>query len=460
MQISKIKLNSYLHFAPGLEIDLTYPLGHPKQGQPLEKVCFLGQSATGKTTLLNLIKCCVCDPGQINLSAVDKSALVSGGVELVYKLDGKHYSKVSAGEFQFEHFDRSDYDNPKKIDYVKPFEETLDFLRLKQCSPFLINFPFCVVVPETLNEGRVLNPNTGSLESIPMGDKQVWDFDHATITTVWNIVFNQVESYVKEHRSQQADSFSQITSRPEEAASIITKFKAWETAHPNPIKELSERCLSRILANFNLEIETDLQFYNNSSPPSGRMHIIIKSKATGREIPYDFLSTGTKQIMLTAIPLFYLHPRNTIILFDQPETSLYPNIQCMLPDAYLKTAPNNNQFFFATHSPVIASSFEPWEIVELKFDKNGWIYRKPYFSGKRHMGNYEIKPKSLRWDSAYRILFDVPDDGNEERATKLMELASLQKRIEGTSDLQKKRSLFQQYETLANELDWQIKANA
>ena len=56
MKITKIYLKEYLHFKNDLEIDLTYPVGHKKAGKPLEKVCFIGQSATGKTTLLNLIK--------------------------------------------------------------------------------------------------------------------------------------------------------------------------------------------------------------------------------------------------------------------------------------------------------------------------------------------------------------------------------------------------------------------
>lgn len=42
-------------FQPGQNLDLTYPLGHPKAGQPLDKVCLIGQSATGKTQLMRLM---------------------------------------------------------------------------------------------------------------------------------------------------------------------------------------------------------------------------------------------------------------------------------------------------------------------------------------------------------------------------------------------------------------------
>src|SRR5437870_5588499 len=119
MKITKIKLGSYLHFEPGLEIDLTYPLGHAKAGRPLQKVCILGQSGTGKTALLNVIKCCVCEDKDFNKTGIDKSAFMKDGIELFYRLNNTLYSKVSAGDLQFTHVDHSDPNNPKEISYPK-----------------------------------------------------------------------------------------------------------------------------------------------------------------------------------------------------------------------------------------------------------------------------------------------------------------------------------------------------
>ena len=57
-------------------------------------------------------------------------------------------------------------------------------------------------------------------------------------------------------------------------------------------------------------------------------------------------------------------------MFDEVENSLFPDIQRIIIDHYTKLAPNN-QFFYATHSPIIASSFEPCERFILYFDNEG-----------------------------------------------------------------------------------------
>lgn len=55
MKITQLRLDNFQQFNP-LTLNFTYPEGHEKAGQPLDKICFIGQSGTGKTTLLNLIQ--------------------------------------------------------------------------------------------------------------------------------------------------------------------------------------------------------------------------------------------------------------------------------------------------------------------------------------------------------------------------------------------------------------------
>ena len=54
MKISKIIIPNFQQFK-NFQLDLTYPENHEKAGQPLDKVCFIGRNATGKTTLLEIL---------------------------------------------------------------------------------------------------------------------------------------------------------------------------------------------------------------------------------------------------------------------------------------------------------------------------------------------------------------------------------------------------------------------
>ena len=53
MKISKLHIDQFRHLE-NLDFDFTYQSGDRK-GQPLDKICFIGQSATGKTSLLELL---------------------------------------------------------------------------------------------------------------------------------------------------------------------------------------------------------------------------------------------------------------------------------------------------------------------------------------------------------------------------------------------------------------------
>ena len=57
MKISKLHIDQFRHLE-NLDFDFTYPEDFhivEKRGKVLDKICFIGQSATGKTGLLELI---------------------------------------------------------------------------------------------------------------------------------------------------------------------------------------------------------------------------------------------------------------------------------------------------------------------------------------------------------------------------------------------------------------------
>jgi hypothetical protein len=99
----------------------------------------------------------------------------------------------------------------------------------------------------------------------------------------------------------------------------------------------------------------------------------------------------------------------------------------------------NNQLIMATHSPLIASSFEPWEVVELKFDENNQIYREKYYEGENHVDNYTLDPLMLTWTCILTNIFNLKEDSNFSfREKKLMEYAMLKGEIKLMDDGEEK----------------------
>jgi GTPase SAR1 family protein len=456
MKITEITLKSCLNFQKDLIIDLTYPLGHTKAGEPLEKICFIGQSGTGKTSLLNLIKFFSYDRNSISNDIISKE-LINSNVEIKYKWDHRFFSKSFIND-EFHYFENGEVQGQEFTQFIRS--------HLRDCKPWLINFPFNVVENAQMQSRAAINKDIKPIDrfSPPQGiidieskkekakNVDIWDFSQINIFEIWDIIFEEINLYKNKFFPERNKFISNVVADVKNAEKYLVEFNEWKQENFNPIKALADDCLNEILASFNLEINSELDFENELDYEL----IQVRQKNNENAVPYQFLSTGTKQVMLTSIPLYFLKPSNCIILFDQLETSLYPNIQYSLPDTYQKKmAPANNQFFYATHSPVVASSFEPWEIVELKFNTNdGFVGRKEYFKDERRVDNYFINPQLMRWDSSYKLLFDLPHASNEERNDKLVELSMLEKKIMKEENVQAKNELYVKYKILAQQLDW------
>lgn len=84
---------------------------------------------------------------------------------------------------------------------------------------------------------------------------------------------------------------------------------------------------------------------------------ILFSNDTSEEIMFDDLSTGEQQLFLRALSLKMMNLKDSIILIDEPETSLHPNWQNHILRVYQNISKvGDNQLIIATHSPQIISS--------------------------------------------------------------------------------------------------------
>jgi len=241
------------------------------------------------------------------------------------------------------------------------------------------------------------------------------------------------------------------------------KIEEWKKSHKNPLEEL-DKFLKPIFSKFYLRVKTEPDNYDEIKfIPIESLSFNENKEAVKTAVQTQFLSSGTQQILSRTVPLFALKPKHTIILIDEPENSLYPNIQKEFIDFITQESWNEGektcQFFFATHSPTIASSFDPWEIVELQFNADGKVEQKQYYEGERHVDNYKIHPKYLRWDKILTQVFDIESEGDEERQKQLYELAKIQSKIDynkKNGNKEKLDELLDAFKKLAEKLQWDI----
>lgn len=376
MKITGIDIGEYRQFK-NIKFDFTYPEGHPKAGQPLEKVCFIGQSGTGKTTLLNIIWNLITPlqkweqfninqgylalAKELNNSSPEilgdiayttrfgnQTVNFEGKVLLSLDTNKEHFSISLIDKYAINHI-AEDYTGKLGIFIKESIARESDaFLFDQKDQPQ--TFSDLVKTDTQIDKEKAIYDNrinsAGLKKAISLGDMQ-------SLST-WQYLLREIIDY-DELSIRQIKKIIQDTPK----SKLTDELQKWIAA--NPRFELAEKCLNPILDKLFLELDTE-----ESSVP-----ISIRIKH-GIRINSSHLSTGTRQLLATAIPIYKFDTTDTVILFDEPERSLFPDIQRDLVSYYTSLAPNA-QFFFATHSPIIASAFDPCERFILYFDENGEV---------------------------------------------------------------------------------------
>ncbi|MEM9846990.1 MAG: AAA family ATPase [Bacteroidota bacterium] len=434
MKISKINIHNYFQFQD-LELDLTYPKGHEKEGQALDKVCLIGQSGTGKTTLLELVKTLILSITRKKIFHFDINSEINTKIpDIFLSLKPKNVELENLTIRWKDSLDhgRWEYDQ-------QPKESILNLLLYFPAS--ISNF--------VITSGGILKADNEI--------KDFFYFDKSSLEYLWNRSSGELGRY----QLDEADYRVKLTRQAEREKKIIDfaqLMERWKVNNPNPLEKIAQECLNPLLNRFHLAVQTEIEDYRNAK------FLQIRSLQNGNIIPYEKLSSGTRQILYTAFPIYQLLEENSIILMDEPENSLYPDMQQEIIQYYTSfDKEKKSQFFFATHSPIIASAFEPWEIVELKFKPDGTIYRELYYEGENHVDNYHTDPRYLRWDSILTKVFDLKTEGNERfRSEKLMDYSMLKREIEALekegqlkNPSKKTKEIIRKFEKAGELLDWE-----
>ncbi len=434
MKISRFKISNGFQF-DNFEVNLTYPKGHEKEGQPLDKVCFIGQSGTGKTTILEELWL----SREIEFNLKKRTTTISKN----FKVNIQNHDT----EFKIEHTENKRFqENNFFIDGSKTSSENSEWNNLSHIKNLLLYFP----EKSHFNQGKIIIDNT------PIDPTKLHSYSRKFNNSTSKRLWKQIEKEVSDHTNEKSKFFFEMGNLEHEKQikKKLIELEEWKLKNPSPLKELAEDFLNPILHPLQLKVKIDLM----SLEETKYINLIDKDNNI---VPNKVWSTGTKQIIYRTIPLYITKPEESIVFIDEPENSLYPDIQTKIVDHYTRLG-KDCQFFFATHSPLIASSFEPWEVVELKFNDKGKVYRDKYYAGENHIDNYFIDPRYLRWDSILTKVFDLEVEGNVEfRSKKLTEFSILKNKLQKLKDnnqlkdpTPETKNLIEEYKKIGKLLDW------
>jgi len=405
MKISRIDIKDYNRFK-NITIDLTYPQGHGKQGKPLDKVCIIGQSGTGKTNLLNIIRTLI-DSHQVPEM---KKVLVNSeyaGVTIISEItDGKITQDRTRFNKEFSALER------KKL-LQRHYGNSCTLIHFPSEIPTTTNFSEKKEIPEPKKIPEKMGIKKKVEKTVVSEALKVFDFEKTDISAAWEVFLQDIDAFKAEEERLTQQIVTSLASSIDASEKSFAKFKQWKKDNINPIENLA-RALDPVLEAFYVKVKTDIK-----PDDSQRLKFVELQTLEDIDLSYSNWSAGVKQFILTAVPLFKLDTKNAVISIDEPEKSLYPDIQSRVAHYYRQLCPNA-QFFMATHSPFIASTFDPWEIIELKFDEQGKVSQELYYEGERQIQNFHVNPRQLYWRN---FLPEIVEEDKEDLSDK--ELASI-----------------------------------
>jgi energy-coupling factor transporter ATP-binding protein EcfA2 len=344
MKISKLHIEQFRQLE-NLNFDFTYPKDfhiEEKRGKPLDKICFIGQSATGKTSLLELI-----DIKTHNNSYID------------YPVEFQHVSsleKLKASLCVIFNDDRKEF-------CIKNKEILINYFVDKKLNTNDLTKK--IFFPSELNISKIINfLEPKGIQNLNNKDKNLFlkKYNQFKLGDEnYDEIYRYIANDFVEYQESILKKASDFLSNSSDQNKFLSDLNQWMTENPNPNLEFATK-LNIVLKKLNLEVDI-----NNTLS-----FLKIKNSNSDNFVPVNSLSTGTKLLISLLLPLYKFNTEDSIILIDEPERSLYPDIQMELMDYYRNLAPEA-QFIVATHSPFIAASFEPEERFILYFDKEGKV---------------------------------------------------------------------------------------
>ncbi len=359
MKIKSLNITSFRHLK-NISFDFTYPQGHEKAGQLLDKLCITGQSATGKTSILELIKNSIL---KLDAAEIVNGKYIFGHFNLDFKgtleyLENEIIIKITKNTINKNGVEFGNMPGSGGGSLEKLMGDGLKLLYLS--SELISGEAINILNQSPINILSELSTDKYSgLQEKLNTDNYIYELGQEVNVEIWLSLLYKILDYRKR--------FTQLASEwinkgaIGDLAKLNNEYAKWAETNKNPLISFAHY-FNPILKKLNLEVDLINTEYT----------IPIKAGNNEEIIPISSLSTGTKGLLLSMFPLSGINTTNSMILLDEPERSLFPDIQIDLITHYERLAPEA-QIIVATHSPFIAAAFEPEERFILFFDENGEV---------------------------------------------------------------------------------------
>ncbi|MEZ4933900.1 MAG: AAA family ATPase [Saprospiraceae bacterium] len=393
MKICSIRIKGFQQF-DDLYLDFT----NPETGEPVDKICFIGRNGTGKSTILSIIL-------NILYHHIINAPNKYNNILAKFKC-GETFFYLYANEWLNQNFLLSiDVDKStnwfNKISFLTSQENIIHQLR-----PYILN-------EREINEfwkDMIFSSENHDLLAYAAAESstnQYLQIDDVPETNVNNALqlfknfpyyhfvsndqiiafWTQLIFLLKKRENEREQFENMVGNLNKTKKQLIEEF---DDQNPKILKKLAD-LWNKILDKAGLEFD-----YESASNPiqlNDNLKAYIKLKSTGEKINYNQLSTGIRNFIFRIGHIYSLYFNREIkkgfLLVDEPENSLFPDFLYELIDIYQeittdKNGERNTQMFFATHNPIIAAQFEPYERILLEWDDKGHVQA---FKGKAPAGD-------------------------------------------------------------------------
>lgn len=447
MRITGIRLKNYRQFR-NFNLDLTDPVTK----EPLDKVCFIGTTGTGKTTLLELLADFLETGGKAEDAENTRhfNRLIAYKVyqdkdeffilcDRIHNAQKWHHSppyvfpaSVSERDEWKQLWDvEIDHANDEKLktfleehDLSQRNSNIIEHFKLKNNGQDL-----AIYAPQSGQAHIDDVPKTNLSNALALFDEfgAYHEVSFDTIENFWNVLTYQI-------KNRESNYLQFLDSSETQSLSVAEANSQFNKKNRRVLDELAkqwEPTLGPSGLAFDVEnAKIPVQLTEN-------LQVYIKLKSSGIHIPYNLLSNGIRSFIFRLGHIFTLYFNRQIergfLLLDEPEASLFPDLLHDIVAQY-ESIVHNTQFFVATHSPIVAAQFRPEERFILEFDETGAV------NWRRGVSPEGDDPNDLlKNDFAIRSLYR--DKGQKEYERYLQ----IRQQILSTDDKDEKLALLDEY---------------